>query len=74
MRSVSLRENEQAARLRGAKERSAPGFQVSSRVTVVRLLFTISPKWRACLLASAVQDSCRSELETLAQEYLLKAI
>ena len=37
----------------GAKEKSSPNphFRVSSRVHLACLLFTISPKWRACLQA-----------------------
>ena len=36
----------------------APRFRVSSRVPLVRLLFTISPKWRACLQARLGGGGC----------------
>jgi len=46
------RTREWAPKPRGAFLSPASGFSISSRVPLVRLLFTISPKWKVCSQAS----------------------
>ena len=48
----------EASRARTRERAAKPrGAGVSSRVPLARVIFTISPKWRACSQASAVSGS-----------------
>ena len=48
----------EASRARTGERAAKPrGAGVSSHVPLARVIFTISPKWRACLQASAVSGS-----------------